>query len=171
MRKLAERKKKPQERLDPRKCLEDFYAMDPYIETMAPYLERTENTTETLFKRFAKEELNFSTEEANKCWDPSSLDKSLHNLGHVALLYTYLRMQGLDSERKLKDRLLKEHKNFSAHLPEYIRMLPTKHPEKLRNLAWAVKKCKQKELKGSLLCTKIRQYHKNPWFSQLHEGL
>lgn len=162
--KFVDRKKRDHECTSPapstESCLADFYSQDP--------LNKMFQTTNLIdfqtFSDYATNELDYSNEKILSLWDPLSIDRSLNQLGHLFSLYVWLRMRELHSEEDRKQRLAHEHENFALHLPEYIRKLPTKHPEKLRDLAWAARKCKKQHLAGRFPCDRIQQYYSNPCF-------
>jgi len=149
-------------------CLEDFYSRD----TTNQMFQTANSIDFKTFADYARSERGLSTEEIRALWDPSSIETSLDRLGHFVSLYVWLRMKELKTEEDRKRRLKEEHNQFALHLPEYIAMLPTKHPEKIRDLKWASKKCKLNHLAEKFPCDKIRQYYVNPCFKfQKYGGL
>ena len=150
------------------KCLEDFYSHD----STNQMLKKVNSIDFKTLADYARSERGLSNEEIRALWDPSSIENTLDRLGHFVSLYIWLRINELKTEQERKERLQEEHNRFASQFPEYLAMLPTKHPEKLRNLKWAAKKCKLSHLAGRFPCDKIQQYYSNPWFkAEQYNGL
>lgn len=134
---------------DLRDCLETFY-LNESLASIESYIKK-----------------NGSASDLKKYHQDLDDDHQDDDHYHPALLYVWLKMKNLLKQDDLKKRLEFEHQNFALALPDYIKRLPTKHPEKLRGLKWAVKKCKQKEHRYRYPCDKIMQYDSNPCLKQL----
>lgn len=90
----------------------------------------------------------------------------IDSLGGQLEFYIFVKMKELRTVEQLQARLKDEEERFLANVPEYIKLLPTKKPWKMRDLKWAHKKCtSNKHLRHKFPCNRIEQYMSNPCFT------